>query len=433
MFDKNGLMFNPGWDRTGSPLADFDDVRDLQRSLKSRGVALTTQADESTMGPASLTLIDPDGQPDPFETPLFGSEIASLTILYELRKPEHRSLAFVGVRSCLCRHPSGKDLLMLIRRLAPVFLVLLASCASQPSPSAKAVLNMPSSGLITVEGGRVWYEVHGSGEGTPLLVLHGGPGIPHDYLENLEQLGDERPVVFYDQLGCGRSDRPDDQALWTRERFARELGEVREALGLREVVLYGHSWGSILAVDYLSGRGGSQPSGVRGVILAGPALSIPRWIDDSRRLITELGPEVSGAIFDAERTGKTDTEAYHNAMQVFYTHHVCRQDPWPEGLNRAMAEMGQSVYGYMNGPSEFTVTGTLKNVDVTSELRKIRRPLLFICGEHDEATPESTRYYAAFAHQASVIVIPSASHVANFDQPEAYMAALRRWMSANGL
>lgn len=295
----------------------------------------------------------------------------------------------------------------------------------------------PRTGFLKVWGGQVWYEARGSGHHTPLLVLHGGPGIPHDYLENLDQLGNERPVIFYDQLGCGRSDRPDDVTLWTRERFAHEVGQVREALGLSEVVLYGHSWGSILAVDYLSGIGagleGSRPQGVRGVILAGPALSIPRWIDDSRRLISELGPEVSGTIFDAERTGETDTEAYHTAAQVFYTRYVCRRDPWPAGLNRAMAEIGQSVYGYMNGPSEFSVTGTIRNVDVTKDLGSIRCPMLFICGEHDEATPESTRYYAGFAHNASVIVIPGAAHVANFDQPEAYLATLRRWMADNGL
>lgn len=152
-------------------------------------------------------------------------------------------------------------------------LAILAACASpsSSSPSAKALARVPATGFLPVEGGRVWYEVHGSGARTPLLVLHGGPGIPHDYLANLALLGDERPVVFYDQLGCGQSDRPEDPALWTRERFARELAAVRAALGLEDVVLFGHSWGSMLAVDYLSGLTGERPAGVRGAILAGPA------------------------------------------------------------------------------------------------------------------------------------------------------------------
>src|SRR5262245_57973413 len=208
--------------------------------------------------------------------------------------------------------------------LASSILATLSACATPDgSPSARAVLERPATGFVAVEGGRVAYEVHGTGTRTPLLVLHGGPGIPHDYLENLALLGDERPVVFYDQLGCGRSDRPDDPRLWTRERFARELDAVRHALGLEQVVLYGHSWGSILAVDYLTGAAGQRPSGVRGVILAGPALSIPRWVEDSRRLIATLPADTAAAILEGERTGQTDSAAYKAATQAFYERYVC--------------------------------------------------------------------------------------------------------------
>lgn len=324
---------------------------------------------------------------------------------------------------------------MRIEWLSVAGLAILAACASSPSssPAAKAVLQLPATGYLPVEGGRVWYEVHGTGTRTPLLVLHGGPGIPHDYLANLALLGDERPVVFYDQLGCGQSDRPADPALWTRERFARELAAVRAALGLDEVILYGHSWGSILAVDYLSGRAGERPRGVRGVILAGPALSIPRWVADSRRLMATLPPEVGQAIQEGERTGQTGTEAYQASTQVYYRHFVCRADPWPPELERAFAGMGAEVYGSMNGPTEFTITGPLKDVDVTAQLRGLDLPLLFLCGEHDEATPEATRSYAALAPRADVLVIEDASHVANYDQPEAYLSALRGWLRGQGL
>ena len=303
------------------------------------------------------------------------------------------------------------------------------------SAAAPAVLARPASGFIPVEGGRVWYEVHGTGTRTPLLVLHGGPGIPHDYLANLALLGDERPVIFYDQLGCGRSDRPDDPSLWTRERFARELGAVRAALGLDEVVLYGHSWGTILAVDYLTGAGGSgaRPTGVRGAILAGPSLSIPRWIADSRRLMAALPPDVGAAIEEGERTGRTDTDAFKAATQTYYQHYVCRLDPWPPDIEAAFAGMGEQVYGTMNGPTEFTITGPLKDLDVTGRLAELRLPLLFICGEHDEATPESTRLYAGLAPGSEVVVIQGAAHVANFDRPEAYLGALRAWLDGNGL
>lgn len=315
-----------------------------------------------------------------------------------------------------------------------VTLAVLCACASpRSSPSAQAVRRVPSTGFVPVEGGRVWYEVHGTGARTPLLVLHGGPGIPHDYLANLALLGDERPVIFYDQLGCGRSERPEDPALWTRERFAREVGTVRAALGLEEVVLFGHSWGSILAVDYLTGVGGTRPSGVRGAILAGPALSIPRWIADSRRLIAALPPEVGETILEGERTGQTDTEAFHAATLAFYTRYVCRSDPWPEELDRAFAGMGKQVYETLNGPTEFTITGPLRSVDVTTRLHELRLPLLFVCGEHDEATPETARHYTDLARDSELVVIEGAAHVANYDRPEPYMAALRDWLGRHGL
>lgn len=307
---------------------------------------------------------------------------------------------------------------------------LSCGCSSPaPSPSALAVLERPASGFVPVEGGRVAYEIHGTGTRTPLLVLHGGPGIPHDYLANLALLGDERPVVFYDQLGCGLSDRPDDPTLWTRERFAQEVGAVRLALGLDEVVLYGHSWGSILAVDYLTGASGEGPRGVRGAILAGPALSIPRWIEDARRLIYSLPEDVARAILEGERTGDTDSEAYHAATQAFYARHVCRSDPWPEELVRAFAGMGEQVYVSLNGPTEFTITGPLRTVDVTPRLGELGVPVLYICGEHDEATPESTRAYAALTPDSEVVVVEGAAHVANYDRPTEYMRALRGWLS----
>jgi proline iminopeptidase len=291
------------------------------------------------------------------------------------------------------------------------------------------VLDRPTSGFIPVEGGRVAYEVHGTGTRTPLLVLHGGPGIPHDYLANLALLEDERPVVFYDQLGCGLSDRPDDPALWTRERFAREVDAVRQALGLGDVVLYGHSWGSCLAVDYLTGLGGSRPSGVRGAILAGPALSIPRWIEDCQRLIDTLPEGAAQAIREGERTGETDSDAFQAAAHEFYVRYVCRSDPWPEELDRAFANMGADVYHTMNGPTEFTITGPLRTLDVTSRLDELGLPVLYICGEHDEATPEATRAYAELTPNSEVVVIAGAAHVANYDRPAEYMAALRGWLS----
>ena len=236
---------------------------------------------------------------------------------------------------------------------------------------------------------------------------------------------------------AARLSRGPARPLPTRKREApkssRELAAVRAALGLEDVVLFGHSWGSVLAVDYLSGLASKRPAGVRGAILAGPALSIPRWIADSRRLMATLPPEVGQAIEEGERTGQTETKAYKAATQVYYRKFVCRSDPWLPELDSAFAGMGAQVYTTMNGPTEFTITGPLKDVDVTAQLPALDLPLLFICGEHDEATPESARSYAALAPRADVIVVKGAAHVANYDRPEAYMSCLRGWLRGHDL
>ena len=155
--------------------------------------------------------------------------------------------------------------------------VTILACSGVPEEKMTRHELAPGEGFIDVEGGRVWYEIAGSGSETPLRLLHGGPGATSGYLDPLRRLADERPVVFYDQLGCGKSDRPDDQSLWTVARFLRELQQVRDALELNEVHILGHSWGTMLAAEYML----TKPSGVKSLILASPALSIPRWLEDT--------------------------------------------------------------------------------------------------------------------------------------------------------
>src|SRR5258707_11653023 len=185
---------------------------------------------------------------------------------------------------------------------------------------------MGTEGFIAVEGGRVWYRIAGEARtGVPLLILHGGPGYPHDYLEPLEELSDERPVIFYDQLGCGKSDRPDDKTLWRIDRFVLELAQVRAALGLDRMHLFGHSWGTMLAVDYLL-SGASAAS----LILASPALSIPRWRADAHIYLATLPTEIRKTLTRHEAARTTHTTEYHEATLEYYQRDLCPIDPWPE-------------------------------------------------------------------------------------------------------
>ena len=159
-------------------------------------------------------------------------------------------------------------------------------------------------GLVPVPGGRVHWRRFGGGSGLPVLMVHGGPGLTSRYLDRLAGLADERPVFTWDQLECGRSDRPHDRALWVLERFVDELDAVRNALTPGPVHVLGHSWGATLAIEWLVAR---RPVNVASVVFASPCLDTPRWIRDTRQLIAGLSAEAQEAITTAERTGCFDT------------------------------------------------------------------------------------------------------------------------------
>ncbi|MDD4485055.1 MAG: proline iminopeptidase-family hydrolase [Methanoregula sp.] len=216
-------------------------------------------------------------------------------------------------------------------------------------PELPAAALYEKTGTIPVSGGNVWYRICGADRpGTPLLVLHGGPGAPHDYLTPLAALADTRPVVFYDQLGCGNSDKVSGTSLLTVERFAEEVGEVRASLGLEKVFLLGQSWGCMLAVDYLLTQ---KPTGVQGQVLSGPCLSASRWGADQRAHVDQLPETSRRAILDNEAARTYDAPEYQDALMEYYRPHVCRLDPWPDVLLRTCDRLAADVYRYMWGPS----------------------------------------------------------------------------------
>lgn len=279
-------------------------------------------------------------------------------------------------------------------------------------------------GFVRVDGGRVWYRIAGGGERAALITLHGGPGAPHDYLEPLEALGDERPVLFYDQLGCGKSDRPTNKALWRIGRFVKELAQIRNALRLDRVHILGQSWGTMLAVDYMLTR----PTGVESLILADPAISIPRWTKDAARYRRKLPKPVQTVLERHEKSGDTGCLEYQAATLAFYKRHVCRLDPWPEPLHRTLRGLGAEVYNTMWGPNEFVATGTLKNYDRSARLNEIGVPALFLCGRHDEASPESTAFYRRRVRDAEMMVFEDSSHMPHLEETAKYVRVVRDFL-----
>ena len=284
-----------------------------------------------------------------------------------------------------------------------------------------------SEGRIAVPGGEVWYRIAGEGtRGTPLLCLHGGPGFPHDYLESLEDLADRRPVIFYDQLGCGRSDRPDDASLWNIERSVAEVAAVREALGLERMHLFGNSWGGWLALQYTLDR---RPALVSLILSSSPP-SVPRFVRDAGELRSRLPKSVQAVLDDHEARGVFDCPEYTAAIMVFYKRHLCRLKRWPDGVERALGPgFGVQPYRTMWGPSEFgPVLGNLNGWDVTDRLGEIRVPTLITCGRHDEAVPEHLQIEHEGIAGSELAIFERSSHMAFVEERRRYMATLNAFM-----
>ena len=225
-------------------------------------------------------------------------------------------------------------------------------------------------------------------------MLHGGPGSAHDALEGLGALSEQgRRVVFYDQLGSGESDRPDDSSLWTVETFLDQLRSVREGLGLDEIHLFGSSWGGMLAVEYAL----AQPDGLVGLVLNSTPTSAPRWADETARLAAGLDE------------------------QEFRRRHICRLDPEPEVLERARAKFGKQVYETMWGPNEFTVTGTLKDWDVIARLGEIRVPTLITSGRYDECMPALVEPLHQGIVASDWVIFEDSAHMPYLEEPDHYL------------
>jgi len=279
-------------------------------------------------------------------------------------------------------------------------------------------------GYVDVTGGQVWYRIVGSGTATPLLVLHGGPGAPSYYLKPLAMLSDERPVVFYDQLGAGHSTAPADTSLWRVDRFVEELGQVREALGLDEVHILGHSWGSMLAMDYML----TNPTGVQSLVFASPALSVELWLRDGEVLKATLPDSLQEVIRQHEAAGTTDSQEYQGAVMEFYARFLARKQPWSADIDSTFMQFNTDLYGYMWGPSEFTATGTLRDYDRTDELSTLDLPVLFTAGRYDEAIPTTVEFFQSRVPGAELAILENSAHITMHDEPEENVRVIREFL-----
>jgi proline-specific peptidase len=292
--------------------------------------------------------------------------------------------------------------------------------------------SMPvKEGFVTFRGYKIWYRIVGDGEAPgklPLLCLHGGPGVPHDCLEPLEAMATTgRRVIFYDQLGCGNSDQPHDPTLWNVQLFVDELVVMRRALGLDRVHILGQSWGGMLAMQYAL----IQPQGLASLIVASSPANMRQWVAEANRLRAELPSEIQKTLTRHEQAGTTNDPEYIKAMMVFYRRHVCRLNPWPDCLNRSLKKLMQNpeVYNTMNGPSEFHVTGVLKDWDISDRLNEIKIPTLITSGRYDEATPAISETVHRGIKNSKLVIFEHSAHAAHIEEPKRYIHVLEEFLN----
>ncbi|HEY1618589.1 MAG TPA: proline iminopeptidase-family hydrolase [Streptosporangiaceae bacterium] len=273
---------------------------------------------------------------------------------------------------------------------------------------------------------RVWVKRFGNNPDLRLLLLHGGPGATHEYLEAFDSYLPAAGVEYYhyDQLGSGFSDQPDDPSLWETGRFVEEVEQVRQALGLdrENFVLYGHSWGGILATEYAL----RYQQHLRGLIISNMMSSVPAYNAYAEQvLMPEMDQAALAEIKELEAQGEFEDPRYMELLvEQHYVHHVCRlpAESWPDPVQRAFGHINQSIYVSMQGPSELGIApnASLYSWDRTRELADIDVPALVIGARHDTMDPAHMEMMAGRLPRGRYLYCPEGSHMAMYDDPQHY-------------
>jgi len=277
---------------------------------------------------------------------------------------------------------------------------------------------------------RVWTKRCGNNPELRVLLLHGGPGCTHEYLEAFDSYFPTAGIeyYYYDQLGSGRSDQPDLPSLWELDRFVDEVEQVRQALALERgnFVLYGQSWGGILAMEYAL----RYQAHLRGLVISNMMSSVPAYNTYARQvLMPEMDQTALAEIQSLEISGDTENPRYMELLtEQHYVHHVLRMpvDDWPDPVQRAFAHINPSIYVSMQGPSELGISADAKLADweCTDRLASIEVPTLVIGARHDTMDPEHMEMMARQLPQGRYLHCPDGSHLAMYDDQQRYFDGL---------
>ncbi|KHO26165.1 proline iminopeptidase-family hydrolase [Mycolicibacterium setense] len=292
---------------------------------------------------------------------------------------------------------------------------------------------------VSFRGHETWVQVttpeSARPDALPLFVLHGGPGMAHNYVANIAALAGEtgRTVVHYDQLGCGNSthlpDAPTD--FWTPQLFVDEFHTVREALGFDRYHVLGQSWGGMLGAEIAV----RAPEGLASLSICNSPASMQLWVEGAAELRAQLPPEARAALDRHEADGTVTDPAYLAATEEFYRRHVCRVEPMPKDFADTVAQMEAepTVYHTMNGPNEFHVIGTLRDWSIIDRLPSVVAPTLVIAGEFDEATPATWQPYADLIPDARSHVFADTSHCTHLEKPEEFRSVIAEFLNQHDL
>ena len=280
-----------------------------------------------------------------------------------------------------------------------------------------------------------WYRISGEldADKAPVVILHGGPGAAHNYVDAYKLLAlGGRAVIHYDQLGCGNSTLlPEKGAdFWTPSLFIDELENLVDHLGIRGGFhVLGQSWGGMLGAEY----GVIRPKGLKSLTIANSPASMKLWVEEANRLRADLPEDVQATLTRHELAGTTDDPAYQAATMVFYERHVCRVVPFPPEVAETFAQVvrNPTVYNVMNGPNEFHVIGTLKTWSVIDRLSAIDVPTLIISGRHDEATPATVQPFKDGIKGSRWEIFEHSSHMPHVEEQDLCMRMVGDFLDHN--
>lgn len=261
---------------------------------------------------------------------------------------------------------------------------------------------------------------------TPIISCHGGPGGTHLSTIKMLDLALDRQVVCYDQIGSGKSSSL-NKDQYNIETFVENLNDLRIHLGYNKVILHGSSWGGTLILEYAH----KYPQFVEAIIFHSALFNSKKWSDDAQRLIKKMPKSTQKVIKYCEEIGATDSKVYKDAMKKYYLKHVCRDKEAYQ--KKVKVNFNEELYNYMWGPSEFCATGTLKNYNGASKLKKLNVPTLFVCGKYDESTPETNLFYSRTVKNAEFFAIPNASHSSLRENPLKTLKIIQSFLDKNTL